>query len=306
MGPKEDFNTTFGRVFGEDQRRPPPPPPSCSVSPFAPPARVTADIENFGPGFHRLPATGAFSTRTRTRCVQDIILRDQGANNNEPVMRYDAAPVARSSPTYAVTSTTHFKANNSPRQLANNSPRQLVRRILPGLEADATEETPRTGRRHGDTEVQQSPARHRSHSPGICQAPVHLMGHQLLQASPASPRAAPYTSAPSSPAPQASPASPRGCYQQRPAHHAKKRFPERPDFAGGRSIQQPGIDGGEFEASKDIGEVSVPDNLSLRPELAKKMVQQRSATAFLANECQYRTREIVTMRSKERCKNRWN
>lgn len=154
----------------------------------------------------------------------------------------------------------------------------------------------RTGRRHGEADGQHLPARHRSHSPGFCQSPVHLMGHQLLQASLASPRAPPRASAPPSP-------------EMGPARHIKKRFPERLEFGGGRSIQQPGIDGGEFEASKDIGEVSVPDNLTLRPdqgELTKKIIQRRSATGLAVNEWQYRTREIVTMRSKERGKNRWH
>jgi hypothetical protein len=93
-----------------------------------------------------------------------------------------------------------------------------------------------------------------------------------------------------------------------PARFTKKLFPERPGFGGGRSVQQPGVDGGEFEDAVTIGEVSVPDNLSLRPdqgELTKRILQRRVATKKSVNEWQYRTREIVSMRTKERGKARW-
>jgi len=98
-----------------------------------------------------------------------------------------------------------------------------------------------------------------------------------------------------------------------PPRFLKKRFPERLEaaecFRAGGSIQQPGVDGGEFADAVTIGEVSVPDNLSLRPdqgELTKKILQRRLATGTSVNEWQYRTREIVTMRSKERGKCRWH
>lgn len=307
MGPREDFDATFGRVFGEDGPRPAPP-PTFGVSPFAPPARGIADRENFGSGFRRSPGTGAYSPRTRTRCVQDIILRDRGsplALNNEPVMRYDAMLAPRSSPTYAVTSTTHLKEKNS----ASYASPKLVTRILPGLEEAL--KTPRSGgEAHWKQEALKTPrsggeahgkrphtARNRSHSPGLCPPSSHLMGSQLLEASAATPRASSRVSPPPSP-------------QSGPARILKKKgFPDRCGFGNGRVIQQPGVDGGEFADAVTIGDVPVSDNLSLRPDqvdLTKKLLQRRVATGLGVNEWQYRTREIVTMRSKERGKLRWH
>lgn len=73
-------------------------------------------------------------------------------------------------------------------------------------------------------------------------------------------------------------------------------------------LQQPGLDGGEWEEAVEIGEVAVAENLDLRQdqaELNKKLSLRRSGNGRSVNEWQYRTREIVTMRSKEQGRFRW-
>eukprot|EP00928_Gymnodinium_smaydae_P053667 TRINITY_DN3759_c0_g6_i2.p1 TRINITY_DN3759_c0_g6~~TRINITY_DN3759_c0_g6_i2.p1 ORF type:complete len:374 (+),score=47.77 TRINITY_DN3759_c0_g6_i2:141-1124(+) len=77
----QDYNTTFGRLFGGEREASP------------------AHREEFGVGFRRAQAT--YSPPPRTRCVQDIILRDKtGATADMP-----AKP--RATPTFKVTTTTH-------------------------------------------------------------------------------------------------------------------------------------------------------------------------------------------------------
>lgn len=307
MGPREDFDSTFGRVFGEEPQQSPraSPPPALRISPFAPPdrdVRSSADRENFGPGFRRSPGTGVHSPRTRTRCVQDIILRDRGGGNADPHLRYDASPRTRTSPTTAVTKTIptlDFKENNS----AGRASPKTARCIIPGLDAQlSSEEAPRTARTWGELiHGRRIAPRQRSISPGLCKPSVHLKGTQLLEDPVLDLQAAESAAVTWSPPP--SPQADEG-----PPRFVKKRFPERRDFGGGTTIQQPGVDGGEHADAVTIGEVSVPDNLSLRPEhvdLNKKISQRRTATGSTVNEWQYRTREIVTMRSKERGKVRW-
>lgn len=287
MAPKEDFSSTFGRVFGEDHVAQPLPLPS-GCSPFAPLTRGIADRENFGMGFRRAPGTGAFSPRTRTRCVQDIILRDRSSSNADPLQRYDVIPAARCSPTTAVTSTIYHDA-----KVKSTSP-QMVTGILPGLDASEEQPVPRPPSRefHGQLRIgsprpgQRTSPRARSHSPGKCRSPFQVQEDWRNTL-----------------------ASQENREESGPAHLTKKRFPERLDFGGGRVPQQPGLDGGEFAANIVIGEVPVPENLELRPEQAelnKKLSQRRKATGHSINEWQYRTREIVTMRSKEHGKLRWH
>lgn len=153
----------------------------------------------------------------------------------------------------------------------------MARPILPGLDAELKEQ--RT-----------------VPSPTKC----HLKGGQLLEdpgldsaRTPQAPRTA-ITQ-------QSSPLS-------QPAICNKKQFPER------RPAQQPGLDGGEFAETIDISatplasnDTQVAEDLELRAqqvEYTKKIVQ-RHATGNTVNEWQYRTREVVTMRSKERAAVRW-
>jgi len=98
----QDYPTTFGRLFGDGGG-------STSSSPTR---------TEFGVGFMRSAAT--YSPAQRTRCVQDIIMRDRtGAQADMPV------PI-RCTPTTRITNTTH--QDLSPAQRA--SPR-ATRDILP-------------------------------------------------------------------------------------------------------------------------------------------------------------------------------
>merc|ERR1712070_521525 len=97
-----DFNSTYGRVFGnwEEPAKPAPPPPPSGKSPlaFSPPDRPVGDREMFGVGFRRNPVNGPCSPSTRSSCVQDIGLRDRSSPKHETLNRYDAAPAVRGSP----------------------------------------------------------------------------------------------------------------------------------------------------------------------------------------------------------------
>jgi hypothetical protein len=93
-----------------------------------------------------------------------------------------------------------------------------------------------------------------------------------------------------------------------PVACSKKLFPGRSGVAISNEPQQPGADGGENQESVNIGDVQVPENLKLRPDQAdlnKKLVVRKNATGRTISEWQYRTREVVTMRSKEHAKTRW-
>lgn len=300
MGPKEDFSSTFGRVFGEDfgSPRSPPPPRSCTTTPFDPPQRVVADRENFGVGFRRAPGTGVYSPTTRTKSVQDIILRDRGSAHQvfeQPVMRYDVLPSGRNSPTMAITSTTH-QENNAP---AKSSHQMVAKHILPGYDAVKVESKSKAS-------PSASPKfKYRSLSPGQCPTKTHLKGGQVLEE--------PSLTSPTQQRAEARvlPAQQTSVEEVGPARFTKKRFPDRKDFGGGSKPQEPGLDGGEFAASTIIGDVVVPEGLELRPEqaeLTKKIVRRHAPppAGQTASEWQYRTREIVTQRSKERGRCRWH
>jgi len=315
MGPKQDFNSTFGRVFAQDVRAPgPPPPPRSGYSPFAlpeaMPGKDVGDRQNFGVGFRRAPGTGAYSPQTRTTCVQDIILRDRGSSNSEPVRRYDLPPQRRDSATTAVTSTI-------PLESARPFPAspQAATRILPGLDAEQGQPMSRPSA----ASLQQSRVarRQRSLSPGLCQTPVHMKGSTVLEEK--SPRASP---SPRAPAFGASLAPASAASQQilvdalRPLTQTapeftrctKKQFPDRKNLANGIEPQllEPGTEAAEVVI---IGDVAVPENLELRQEqdeLSRKIQQRHAVRRDDVNEWQFRTREIVTMRSKERRAFRWN
>jgi hypothetical protein len=88
----------------------------------------------------------------------------------------------------------------------------------------------------------------------------------------------------------------------------KKQFPDRKNLANGIEPQllEPGTEAAEVVI---IGDVAVPENLELRQEqdeLSRKIQQRHAVRRDDVNEWQFRTREIVTMRSKERRAFRWN
>merc|ERR1719506_2748042 len=311
MGPKQDFSSTFGRVFAQDDNKTisdvrapgPPPPPRSGYSPFALPEALpgkdVGDRQNFGVGFRRAPGTGAYSPQTRTTCVQDIILRDRGSSNSEPVRRYDLPPQRRDSATTAVTSTIPLESDRP----FPASP-QAATRILPGLDAEQGQPMLRPSA----ASLQQSRVarRQRSLSPGLCQTPVHMKGSRVLEEK--SPRASP---SPQAPAFGASLASASAASQQTAPESTrciKKQFPDRKNLANGIEPQllEPGTEAAEVVI---IGDVAVPENLELRQEqdeLSRKIQQRHAVRRDDVNEWQFRTREIVTMRSKERRAFRWN
>jgi len=96
----ENYSTTFGRVFGSSGE-----------------SNAMVDRDIFGVGFKRGQAT--YSPPPRTRCVQDIIMRDKTG------VQADLPPAARTSPTFNVTSTTYM--TSSPLRRACPSP---VRSLL--------------------------------------------------------------------------------------------------------------------------------------------------------------------------------
>lgn len=355
MGPSQDFNTTFGRVFGEDLGSPSrPPPPRSGYSPFdAPPSPEWADKQNFGVGFRRAQASGVRSAAIRTTCYHDIIARDKGSAHQVPCMRFDVSQTMRSSPTTAVTTTLRQMVSTGSDSALLTSPQMArrsetifpsmvnsssdaplaparrsdtfipsvadinadelvapdwVRRPAPQAAAAAPSglcaDEPR--RRGSETQTKRPPTfqrKHRSLSPGLCRTAVHLKGATLLQEEPSSASLA--WKDPDAAAQDGSVKSPQ------PGRFARKKgFPDRRDFRGDRDPQQPGAQGGEFAESVEIGEVRVPENLELRAEqaeLTKKIVNRHSAPVGLdVNEWQYRTREIVTQKSKERGRMRWN
>lgn len=102
--------------------------------------------------------------------------------------------------------------------------------------------------------------------------------------------------------------------ESQPSRLNKKHFPERTEVSRGRALTQPGVDGGELTASVMIGEpklntlAQVPQSEELRAqqvELTKKLEQRHAPWAEEVSEWQFRTREIVTTRSKERANVRW-
>eukprot|EP00427_Karlodinium_veneficum_P041785 CAMPEP_0169247200 /NCGR_PEP_ID=MMETSP1016-20121227/35152_1 /TAXON_ID=342587 /ORGANISM="Karlodinium micrum, Strain CCMP2283" /LENGTH=283 /DNA_ID=CAMNT_0009327853 /DNA_START=45 /DNA_END=896 /DNA_ORIENTATION=- len=282
MGLQQDYKSTFDRVFGEDLSAPSQPahklgmhwPSSCVDQREA----AIADRENFGVGFRRAPGA-AVSPRIRTRCVQDIILRDRGGCNA------DVPPPTRASPTTALTKTTHAQDICASKSFTP----QTATRILPGI--DVFEDRGQSIHRHGSM----SPRGRRASPPSTARN-VHLKGsvmiEEMLAATACRSRAA-------SPEPT--------CVG--PAASAKKRFPEKTEkyFNENKLCNNQALTVAT-EAAIIIGEVPVPENLDLRPDQAdlnKKLVVRKNATGRTISEWQYRTREVATLRSKEHAKLRW-
>jgi len=312
----EDYGTTFGRVFGEQSPRG----MRCSsprddIRPQAPWSQEnnvrggsqSPTREDFGVGFIR--AKSACSPPPRTRCVQDIILRDRtGAMADMP-------PPVRNNPTTAVTATTHQDLQRR-RRASPSGVRELLGITGLARAADIEREEHIGGKlrpRADGSAMANRTISPRSPRGGGSRAPPGG-GSQDVSTIGALTFKGPPLQASRDVSPPAGSTSPR---QSRSS--AKRLFSPR-NVTG--KIEE-GLDDGRTEArfyeelqggragaklsqcpkaSLELGKVPAPGHLALRADGYFRITD--SETEALS-ELQFRTREIAKIRSRQHVQSRW-